>query len=393
MSADGTAPPTGNPPGGMVLPAPVDVDNPGNGPFIVGITWTFQIIALVAVAARLGARKNKEIRWGLDDYLMVAAVLMQLGIQGLLTDGYRHGTGKHDRSLTLDQFILILKYNYLSVPFGIMVGLLSRTSITVLLSRLFPPYKWFIFYLVSFTVLMWVSGIVNVLITYLQITPTEALWDLTIIDAKRWDKRIWLYSAYFYQTCCTVSDLTYALFPILFIWKLNMPIRQRVSLILVMCGSIVSMSMSIVKTISMGQVANVAPGMPDVQYKASPQIVYGFVEQCLVIIIGCIPVLRTILKIDFTKLSITRRLYMYRSKQSASDQGSKDYNDLGTDTHKLSHLHASEGASDRSSGGASDRRAGSNQQLVDSPYSGQITRTDSYTVTYNPKESESQQTV
>ncbi|KAI1256085.1 hypothetical protein MGN70_002246 [Eutypa lata] len=52
--------------------------------------------------------------------------------------------------------------------------------------------------------------------------------------------------------CSTFSDLTYALFPVIFVWKLNMPLRERISLMLVMCGSIFSMTMSILKTIAMG---------------------------------------------------------------------------------------------------------------------------------------------
>lgn len=100
----------------------------------------------------------------------------------------------------------ILRDNWVSVPPGILVGLLSRTSIALLLNRLFAPYKWFTYYLISFTILMWIVGIVEMPLTYLQVTPVEALWNFTIVPEKRWDTRVWLYTTYFYQ--CMIASLT-----------------------------------------------------------------------------------------------------------------------------------------------------------------------------------------
>lgn len=60
-----------------------------------------------------------------------------------------------------------------------------------------------------------------------------------------------------------------------------------------MCGSILSMTMSILRTMSIGEIANATVGTPDVQYIiSSPQLTYGFAEQSVVIFMGCIPILR-----------------------------------------------------------------------------------------------------
>jgi hypothetical protein len=107
--------------------------------------------------------------------------------------------GKHDLSLYPEELMIILRNNWVSVPPGILVGLLSRTSIAVLLIRLFAPYIWFKYYLISFTILMWVGGIVQMPLTFVQVKPVEALCNFTIIPESRWDPRIWLYTAYFNQ--------------------------------------------------------------------------------------------------------------------------------------------------------------------------------------------------
>jgi hypothetical protein len=151
--------------------------------------------------------------------------------------------------------------------------------------------------------------------------------------------------------CCTFSDLTCALFPVIFIWKLNMAVRRKISLILVMCGSIFSMIMSILKTVSLAEVANSAVGTPNVQYSSSPQLIYGFSEQSIVIIMGCIPTLHAVKRSDFAKLSFLKRYYGYMRKSTTSDYASNRYTDLGTDSHKLSNIHTAKETT-KTSGGA-----------------------------------------
>ena len=169
--------------------------------------------------------------------------------------------------------------------------------------------------------------------------------------------------------CCTFSDFTYALFPVIFIWKLNMAVRRKISLILVMCGSIFSMIMSILKTVSLGQVANSAVGTPDVQYSSSPQLIYGFSEQSVVIIMGCIPTLHAIKRSDFAKLSFLKRYYGYMRKSTTSDYAFNRYADLDTESHKLSNIHTAK-ATTKTSVGADNslttcrHHGGSNDELL-----------------------------
>lgn len=360
----------------------------------MAITWIFQIIALGFVAARLAMRRHKRVSLGWDDYLMSAAVAIQLALQSLATSSYTNGMGKHDHSLYPEEMMTVLRDNWVSVPPGIIVGLLSRTSIAILLSHLFAPYKWFTYYLISFTSLMWVAGIVQMPLTYLQVTPVEALWNFTLIPERRWDSRIWLYTAYFSQSCCTFSDLTYALFPVIFVWKLNMPLRERISLIVVLCGSILSMTMSILKTVAMGEVANAAVGTPDVQYTSSTQLIYGYTEQSVVIIMGCFPTLRAAMHLNFSKLGNLRRYYMYMRKSSASDYASNGYTDLDTDSHKLNHIQMAKGTSKTSIGvGDSLTRSRHPSRSDDQLPVHHITRTDGYTITYNTGEHIPRETV
>jgi hypothetical protein len=260
--------------------------------------------------------------------------------------------GKHDHSLYPNEMLNILRNNWAGVPGGTLVSMLARVSITILLIRLFEVYTWFKWFLIFFTSVQCVLGIVFIPVTYIQVKPVEALWDFTILDAERWDPRIWLYMAYAFQCECllalpnvlltlmisalsTFSDLTYALFPTIFIWRLNMPLRQRISLIFVMTLSLLTMTFSILKTIWMSSIAAATVGDPDVQYSASLQLIWGLLEQSFVIIMGCIPVIRSILKLNFSRFNIYRIYKNSRQQTSDRYKDSSGYENIHGDSIKL----------------------------------------------------------
>ena len=56
---------------------------------------------------------------------LVFSQILQLALQCLATSSYRSGMGKHDSSLYPEELMTILRDNWVSVPPGIFVGLLS----------------------------------------------------------------------------------------------------------------------------------------------------------------------------------------------------------------------------------------------------------------------------
>lgn len=95
------------------------------------------------------------------------------------------------------------------------------------------------------------------------------------------------------------SDVTYVAFPVYFIWNLQMPRRDRLGLIFVMCLSIFTMIMSVLKTYWIYTASNSTQNSEDVQYNAIFQVVFGVLEQCVVIIMGCIPPIRHVIMPSF----------------------------------------------------------------------------------------------
>lgn len=62
-------------PGMPMFPDPVNPDDPGRGPMVMGVIWTFGALALIVVAVRLWVRMAVMKALVVEDWLMVAAVV------------------------------------------------------------------------------------------------------------------------------------------------------------------------------------------------------------------------------------------------------------------------------------------------------------------------------
>jgi hypothetical protein len=86
---------------------------------------------------------------------------------------------------------------------------MTGISVTILLIRLFGKvYRWFMWFLIVITAIQIISGMVLIPITFLQATPRRALYDIFMINAHRWDPRVWAYTAYFFQCQFKLLDFT-----------------------------------------------------------------------------------------------------------------------------------------------------------------------------------------
>jgi len=255
----------------------------------MGVTWALSGVCVLIVAARFYVRSSVNGKISSDDWFMLLALAIQLVFQGCITEAFNWGLGKHDADIPLPNLPMIMKWNYISTTPAVLVSMMARISANILLTRLFSNKRMLKWFLWSFTAFQAVCSIVLIAFVWAQVDPVEGLWN-PLMPARRWDPRIQLYTSYLTQSAFTFSDLTYVLFPVLIIWNLHMPTRQKVGLVLLMCLSLVTAVASIMKTVTTPR-ADAGP-KPDAQYTASIAVLWSGVEQTLVIILGCIAPLR-----------------------------------------------------------------------------------------------------
>ncbi|KJZ71731.1 hypothetical protein HIM_08873 [Hirsutella minnesotensis 3608] len=337
------------------FPPPVDPDNLGRGPLIMGLTWTFTALAMVTVALRFHVRsrlRRSSFAW--DDWLMLAAMIFQVVGQCLLTVSYHYGLGKQQRNLHLpDEMVTMLKWCWIGIGPGQATSALARISITISLVFLFGVHKWFKWFLIILTTLQTVIGVAMIPITYTQVIPIDGLWNVFRLDVQHRDPRIFIYGGYVGQCLFTFCDLTYVLFPVIIIWRLQMPMHRRIGLIVLMAASLFTMSMSIMKLVTLHWQGD--SQSPDVLDNAALVVFWAGMEQTCVIIMGCVPSLRGLKELDLLGLgaigaSLSSLMGTRSQKSRTSGERNRDtglssgqpYHDLEICNHK-GHLFETKG--------------------------------------------------
>lgn len=108
----------------------------------------------------------------------------------LVSVALRWGAGSHDEDLTAEQYSHVIKWFWLSTTPAILVSIVSRLSATVLLIRIFGTKRWFKVFLIIFTSLQTIAGVVTIITSWTQVRPVEALWDPAVSPDVTEDRKI-----------------------------------------------------------------------------------------------------------------------------------------------------------------------------------------------------------
>ncbi|KAI0421902.1 hypothetical protein F5X98DRAFT_389170 [Xylaria grammica] len=311
---------------------PTPLANDGNlGLVIMGLGWSLTSLATIALAGRFYVRIWVTKSLGIDDWLMLISGVLQIAFQILLTVAYTWGLGKPNLHLTIPQTVSLLELLWtLSIP-GIVGAVISRISIAILLIRLFGTKTWLKRYLVIITTFIAVIHVVLIVLTLVQSIPVEGLWN-PFIPARRLDPQIFQRYGYFTESVLALADLTYALFPVMIIWKLEMRTRRKVGLSIVMGLSLITVAASILKVVTIPTATS--------GNAALSEIATG-TEQAIVIIMGCIPALLPLGKLrhPLMKYINTSLAFLVRTRSSKNEDNLPS-TDTGADAHAPYHkLH------------------------------------------------------
>ncbi|KAI1433458.1 hypothetical protein GGR50DRAFT_502673 [Xylaria sp. CBS 124048] len=265
---------------------PVNPSDLGLGPAIMGVTWTLTALCIICVFFRFYIRSRRPSRLGWDDWAILIALIIQIVDQVFVTIAFHYGAGKHDRDITEQQAISITKWFWITSAPSILISVVARISAALLLFRIFRSVSWFKWFLIIFTILQTLVGVVAIAAIYTQAEPISVLWDPYVKPIRVKNPHFKIIIVSISQALFAFSDLAYVFMPVCIIWKLKMPLHQKVGLIFVLSLSLISFVGSVMKPVTTAKAHSV--------YPESVVILWAGLEQGLVIIINCIPALRAI---------------------------------------------------------------------------------------------------
>lgn len=314
---------------GQQQPAAPASSGPGFRDAILGLTWTLTIISIVAVTIRFYFRKKYRIPLSSDDWLMLVAEVFQIIFQAFVTTACADGLGNPLATLMPTDILSTNRWAWISTPFSNVVSVIARISITILLIRIFGTRRWYKWSMIILTGLVAVLGVTNIILIWAMCSPPEALWDKSIPGFKCLDSHIQQYLTLVLQAFFALSDVVYVIFPVIFVYKLNMATRKKVGLAILLGLSLITGAAAFSKVVTNIVFSNVDPLGPrggDLFTLFGIMLLITSVEQSLVITIGCVPTLRPIALIKIPFLSSFRETLasLLSTRRSGGNQASKN---------------------------------------------------------------------
>lgn len=203
----------------------------------------------------------------------------------------------------------IIKWSSVSVLPATVVAICARVSAAIFLIRVFGTnglVLWFKWYLIVLTSIQVVAATCGVTLNYVSVTPFEAHWDYTIPRTQHISPDVLLGVAIVVASSYSLADLTFVLFPVIIAWKLKMHARRRAGLIVLLLLSIFTTAVSILKASS-----TIGGGFGVKAQELRPKFggMWVALEQTMIIIMGCLPPLLPITKIDHPLINRFKNLF------------------------------------------------------------------------------------
>ncbi|KAG8165767.1 hypothetical protein KVR01_004319 [Diaporthe batatas] len=280
-------------------------------PTIWGLSISFSIIAIAAVALRFYARRIKGQKLGADDWTVLVALILSLGVSiNLLIMTQVGGLGTHleyndDGSLkdveAFDVFMkTIFAFEVLTWP---TVGV-TKISVVLLYQRIFTTQR--------FKMLCWILIMINCAWTIaftLALTfsciPVASSWDLTL-DSTCVDLKTLFTTA---LATDVATDFLVLILPIYKIWQLQMSTARKIMVMFIfLLGGLVSI-VGIIRIHYLTEVYDILEvdlELADTTWIYSQVYYWQIIEVNVGVLSACLPTLRPVHERLTRNLSFTQ---------------------------------------------------------------------------------------
>ncbi|KAL0932342.1 integral membrane family protein [Colletotrichum truncatum] len=212
------------------------VSNPdeNEGPTVLAATLTVTCVALLTVGARLYVRLGMIRSFGLDDGFMAFATAIAVAGEFVIVAQVRHGVGRHTGDVNLlEDYPVAMKMSFISQPLYLSALCLVKLAVGSSLLRI-ASKKLYKNLIIGIMVFMTAYTIACIFTIIFQCTDVRIFWDWTV-KATCWDIETVKGLAYANSSVNILTDLLFGIaIPAPMLWKLNVPTRVRISLMIIL---------------------------------------------------------------------------------------------------------------------------------------------------------------
>ncbi|KAH7317763.1 phosphatidylserine decarboxylase [Rhexocercosporidium sp. MPI-PUGE-AT-0058] len=227
---------------------PGPIDRSTNAPSILAVNGVFFGFTILVMAARIYVRAVMLKTMGTDDWLILAATLCGAGVFACFIGETHNGKGMHTASIRPDELIRMFHWNFFH-SIIVTVGIsLVKLSVGFFLLRLATgkAHKIFLYCILVFLVAFTLTSAGTILFSCI---PIRASWDrMSEPGAKCFSFNTFTNIGLFNSIVNILTDVLFASLPIPIVWKLQVNMRTKISLICILSLGYFACVCSIVKT-------------------------------------------------------------------------------------------------------------------------------------------------
>ncbi|KAL4971901.1 hypothetical protein BDW66DRAFT_155223 [Aspergillus desertorum] len=269
--------------------------------------WAANAIAAVILILRVIAKiKLRQFRF--DDVLMLVAWATTLAATVLLQKSVDHGFGTNLELLVgTPDLKIVLKAIAIEIPLVTISTGIARCAFALYIIAILGNKRKYQIPLWTAMLLQLAGNIVSGVLPLSICENVRVLWDATV-KTHCGDSAAVIKFAYFSSAVNTASDFFLAVFPTVIFWNLNLRLRIKIGLIVLMSLGILAMIASIIKTTKYGDI----PGITNLGSTGGIELIrWGFAENLIIIITSSVPCIRPLLISSVRKISSAAKSRSY----------------------------------------------------------------------------------
>ncbi|KAM7212514.1 hypothetical protein V8F06_012095 [Rhypophila decipiens] len=268
----------------LVEPPDGDVNK---GPIVLAITYVTTSIALLAVAMRMFVRIKVVKSVGWDDYAILLASAMAILVLAWEIMSVNHGNGRHAYYLSEYDKVQASKWSRLTVPPNLTACTLARVSFCLFLMRIVNRQRIYTIFLWSVVFITSVTTLATVINLLASCKPIDKLWNPK--HPGTCAPGIQNVAFGLTQSSAAIAaDFLLAVFPILILRKLNMALKTKIALgVLMGMGLFVGIA-ALIKTREVYSVGR----RTDITWSTFTLTCFSIIEQNIGILAVSIPACR-----------------------------------------------------------------------------------------------------
>ncbi|KAH8657362.1 hypothetical protein BGZ61DRAFT_371278 [Ilyonectria robusta] len=261
----------------------------GDGLWTVAVMWSLTAVTFVFVVLRIYTRVGVVKSFGIDDHVYNLAFVFLTFYTIFINVAATYGFGQNqDDILDLDDLSHAILFEATGQTFAVIGMAVAKWSLGLFLLRLVKARWHRIAIWISMACLMGAS-VSTCFVFWLQCTPPKFLWDRRIpggfchIDSTPVSMLLCI--------LCVIVDFFYAAFPWLFIWSLQMNIREKIVILASLSLGVIAGACGIKRTIEVPALSS-----PNYLKDTVGLIVWSAAEIAVTMICIGIPVCRPLYK-------------------------------------------------------------------------------------------------